>query len=884
MTTCRTSDTHDKSALTSAAKVNQGMNRKTDTTEITCKRLKIAWVTEPLKRRRLAMALKSVFAFTVLFLFTYCKAKPENCSETRCKLLPVGGGFPFEFLSKAFEEGVRMVYVHLKIGNDSYDPLDLKDEFLSHRWVWANRISEPMLSLSYDYDILSLGLLTYQVRSMDVHLRDQPRGCLANLNSTCQDEAVGRVLLNKTEYRIYGELPQDADVVCVAVIEKTDFYSDFFEGNVIYHCCAENKDEESSIQCDLVVKSSGWFKAFNGILNILTLVMILYSPAFLLALPDFIFNFREEYQKDVQRGQAQDNNNGSSEDNQALLDSPVTNEYGTINDSATIQVRESDPPQRRNESIQSQISGSGSSVGQPQQQAQDPRQVSENSELSTAEQSFVYLDDASPITCSTLFNTFTSKFKKNLIFFNVKLAFLCYLLIPIFYYVELLLNYAAKKVFVEEMFRKQEAFLPGPIFSFLSSKESLVLLGVSVPITLLSRPEDFKINGKCALCKGNDLFVGEELFQHMEQILVKTQELFFWLIKIHRKGIKKPIKWCTRLLNSFKCLKDLEPQKRFLRSVQTFCHFLCDAMVISFCGLFLGAVYLFSFFVGIAFLCLLFSPYITLGFAVYRKTKHLYCTQIQPRLPEKFLVKVSFYWSTIFFVCMSSALVMENLTVACFVGALSCRFIVKMFGYIIIGLVLNAEIASPFGTFVIAVSTNMYLCYYNLQKKYQEVKEMISQQWQKHKKDLLSTDDLSNSEEGTIPEDLFWHVCSDKSTSEHKVLPIRPEIYRMICNMVLILIFLVLALCSIIFLGNTYSISTVASIIAVFVTGVIPGLFFKGITKGNKFSGPTKAGMMKKIEKSVNEYIKRRNKKSTGSASQSQASSAISEERNESCV
>jgi len=190
-----------------------------------------------------------------------------------------------------------------------------------------------------------------------------------------------------------------------------------------------------------------------------------------------------------------------------------------------------------------------------------------------------------------------------------------------------------------------------------------------------------------------------------------------------------------------------------------------------------------------------------------------------------------------------------------------------MFGYIIIGLVLNAEIASPFATFVIAVSTNTYLCYYNLQKKYQEVKEMISQQWQKQKNDLLSTDDLSNSEEGTIPEDLFWYICSEKSKSKHIVLPIRPEIYRMLRNMVLILVFLVLALCSIIFLGNTYSISTVASTFAVFVTGVIPGLFFKGIIKGNKFSGPAKSDMTKKIEKAVEQYIKDRNK--SGSPCQS---------------
>lgn len=102
-----------------------------------------------------------------------------------------------------------------------------------------------MLSLSYDYDVLSLGLLTYQVRSMDVHLQDQPSGCLANLNSSCQNKAVERVLLNETEHSTYGELPHDTDVVCIAEIEKTDSFSDFFEGNVRYHCCAKNKNEKS---------------------------------------------------------------------------------------------------------------------------------------------------------------------------------------------------------------------------------------------------------------------------------------------------------------------------------------------------------------------------------------------------------------------------------------------------------------------------------------------------------------------------------------------------------------------------------------------------------------------------------------------------------------
>ena len=95
------------------------------------------------------MALAWVLSFAVLFSLAFCEAKPDNC--TQCKLLLDGEGFASEFRRKASEKGVRLVYLNLKIGNDSYHPLELQDEFLPDGWVWANTISEPMLSLPEDY-------------------------------------------------------------------------------------------------------------------------------------------------------------------------------------------------------------------------------------------------------------------------------------------------------------------------------------------------------------------------------------------------------------------------------------------------------------------------------------------------------------------------------------------------------------------------------------------------------------------------------------------------------------------------------------------------------------------------------------------------------------
>ncbi|CAH3125025.1 unnamed protein product, partial [Porites lobata] len=205
----------------------------------------------------------------------------QNCRKLNCKVTPVGENLESEFRLKASEKGVRIVYLNLKIGNNSYNPLDLPDEFLPDRWVWARSNNEPMLSLPFNFDILSLGLLNYQVGSMTVPLRDEPNGCLAGLNSTCQNLAVGRGLLDNVTLSESG----NTGVVCVGMILMK------LSPSINYHCCSSNV---SSIHCDLSVVGSKWLQAIKAVLYCLSAVVVLYCPAFLLLLPDCIFNLQNE--------------------------------------------------------------------------------------------------------------------------------------------------------------------------------------------------------------------------------------------------------------------------------------------------------------------------------------------------------------------------------------------------------------------------------------------------------------------------------------------------------------------------------------------------------------------------------------------------------------
>ena len=136
----------------------------------------------------------NVICLSLLYVYPFIHFLTAE-QDVDCRLLPTGKDISADFHFKASGKGVKMVYLNLKIGNDSYHPLEKVDEFLPERWVWAKSIEEHMLSLPENYDVLSLGLLKYQVTSLDVHLEDKPAGCVASLNSSSQNMAIGKMLL-----------------------------------------------------------------------------------------------------------------------------------------------------------------------------------------------------------------------------------------------------------------------------------------------------------------------------------------------------------------------------------------------------------------------------------------------------------------------------------------------------------------------------------------------------------------------------------------------------------------------------------------------------------------------------------------------------------------
>ena len=842
------------------------------------------------------MAFKTILLPFLCFLVS--SSAKQNCSEYQCSLVPVGEDLSSEFQLKASEKGVKLVYLQVKIiGNDSYGPLNCQDEFLPDWWVYTRSISEPMLSLPYDYDALSLGLLNYQVRSMTVPLKENPAGCLEALNSSCQNKAVGRALLKnvtRTTHKV-GE----ADVVCVQEIKYYTFFQLLYnEDNLEYDCCIREKNSVE-IRCNQSARTTVWLEAFNVVLLILQGVLLLCFPASPLALPDYIINFQEELEKEKQEEKVLENeldtDNQGQEQTEDQRDSSTDNcTEGYQNlfeteilvhncDGRSHSCTSSSPVRSEDESHHCDNEGQvrGRVCGH------NRRDSSTGGDQHPSEQKSVYMDDASPVTFCNLLKRIVSEYSGCLQYlkfpFNVKLAILVIGVAPIFFYVRIILALTIKRRVFDESAEKNDAFLDGlqlfslHFFHLNSSRDITILVLLSVvpflTIFFLS-PRDFTLDKeswsfmelkRSRVCREHSSSVGEDMRRHIENWRLNFKWFVIRIIETHSYVITMAI----TAIKCTACVRHIKPSERLKRTfINAFCLLPSYIFIFLFFGVILGLVGFVILLVAFIVISVFYSPLACVLKIAYLKLLSAYmsgakswsfecfrCKTLILFLQQSVLFPISAVVSTVFyiFVSFSFAFLISFLaywvTLPCFLAALSGRFLVKMFALTVMGSVFNRKIVTHFLAFLIAAVTNLSLCYYNFQHAYKEIKEMIFKYRQKHKPQNCSVD---TGEDQSFPEDLFWYVIDD-----HRVLPMIPEFYWMLVKMAVILIFLFCAFCSAIF-NDHHDFGAVYFTIYLFATGAIAGLIFRGMTIGKKFTGERKQKMEKQIEDAVISFYGRR--------------------------
>ena len=590
--------------------------------------------------------------------------------DVDCRLLPTDKDISTEFRLQASGERVKMVYLNLKIGNGSYHPLELADEFLPERWVWAKSIKEHMLSLPENYDVLSLGLLKYRVTSLDVHLADKPTGCVATLNSSSQNMAIGKMLLEYVTVKKKNSSDLQSQVVCVGVIIGKD------SKHIKYRCCkmSPNNRESHQVRCDKTVSRSHWAELLDTILTLIAIFLVLFFPAFPLALPDYIFSLQRECDKAEYR---------PTEDTGPHADRLHHTRNGYV-------------------------------------------EINQDDE----EDDGIAKDDATPLTISTLLFQVVQRLPDSRFSFNLKLAFMLVFLCPLPIYVQLGLNLAINKRHMDEALRKK---IDGSSFNpvlFIAYS-----ICVSFPCFFL-RPKDLllsnQITRRCLCGRLSKLLrfplldierssVGDEIRVHLNLLKYGVYNL----VPIFTNWYLRRL---NTLFNTFTCSTTMSNHKiSRMRSA------LCAAWVIfSFFLTLLLAIFGEVFFI---FLCLvmqvcflvIFSPFYTLFFIFSLKTWR----RVTRAFGEyRVLNRVIGVFTMLVLVMCSYAILLFTITLL----TSSCRFFTNTVAYTTMAIALNAGNVTPYAAFVLVIITNIYLCYANFQNRYKEVKGMISTcLWELHK-------------------------------------------------------------------------------------------------------------------------------------------------------
>ena len=823
------------------------------------------------------MAIYAVFLIAVCLSATSAVHKP--CGVGQCKLVLVGQNPAVAFQQLASEDGVRLVYLNLEIGNNSVHPLESDERFLPKRWIWAKTIREPMLLMTDDaHDIHSLGLLRRQKRYMTVQLAEQPAGCLANLNVSCQDNIIGKTLLSNVTNLSHGNRLPPTDCVCSFHTKKM-----YREGWEILCCSVKEITERNSTvyRCEIAPENDWFVKPFHIISFFLRHILLYYGLAIPLLLPDWVFNLEREWSKEKEEKventmKSKDNTGEDSynpkeldrryernvfvvhedEDEQEIKDNPVSpNQQEIVSIVETEQTRKSEDD--TSEDWQTDSSEELDRICEDKLSAVHEAQKEIDFEIP--------IDDMSPITLCALLSDFVKTLPLIHMNFNLRLLLLFFVLFPIVVHIKLAVIFFYELEFYHEVYRKFNFSMSDILnleseFSFQSIASenwrtivweqigiginAAVYCSLFVILTLV-RPKDLLCRRALGLSiygvSFESVSLGEDIVQNLTIQRPLLCELSSSVLKLYMIVLKK----CFMKL-TLRCSRGTRLKRAHRSWYVTLCFFPGFLLATAF-----GIASLLIFLIMFVLLLILTSPLATVLAFVVKKA--IYTTTDLTRSFSRHITFKPIVWVLV--IVSYLIILFTFLYFSTSVISSSVQVMINTFLFTIMAVVLNVEFVTPYVAFILVVAGNVHLCFLNLQKRYKEVKDMISKHWEEQTTNLFW---IKCSNNGTITKELFWSVCSNEDDGddfEEQILPLRTEICFMLRDMALIILFLGLFFFAVIVFETMEEISALVSTVFVFISGVIPQLIFKTSTKKKQFSGWDKIKIDNKIKKAVRAYV-----------------------------
>ena len=485
------------------------------------------------------------------------------------------------------------------------------------------------------------------------------------------------------------------------------------------------------------------------------------------------------------------------------------------------------------------------------------------------------IDDMSPITLSAFLSDFVKTLPLTHMNFNFRLLLLFFVLFPVVVHIKLAVVFFYELEFYHEVYRKfnygwSSIILQENEFSFQSiageNWRSIVEQQIGIEINaaafcslfvilIFVKPKDlfdfsvdkasrrdlrlpFRLSFFGASIPNRSVSLGENIIHNLTIQRLLVCKLAYSVLELYMTVLKK----CVMKLT----LKRIR-ETRLKRALRSFCVTLCFFPGFLIATAF-GVAFLLIFLIGFVSLLIVRSPFATFSSFVVEKgmgtfkTFTAFARSFSRHIAFKAIVLVIVIVSYLMFVYFSY-----------YVISRSVQVMINTFLFTIMAVVLNVEFVTPYIAFILVVARNVHLCFLNLQNRYKEVKDMISKHWEEETTNLFC---IKCSNNGTIPKELFWFVCSNEElVFEEQILPLRTEICFMLRDMALITLFLGLFFFAVLVFETIEEISALVSTVFVFISGVIPQLIFKTSTKKKQFSGWDKIKIDNKIKEAVSNYV-----------------------------
>ena len=162
----------------------------------------------------------------------------------------------------------KLIKYSIEIANYTVNPLlvNMSAAYKSNIiYRSSSKHGETLLHLAFNYDILSLHMLSFGTERLHVVLRDQPAGCLGQLNETSKIKALMKIIMRDFKPFGYPTL-KPSEEICRHVVKNDDGFAKFG-----YSCC------NAEGYCEIGAKNK-WIQFLDILLIIFKIVVFIFGP------------------------------------------------------------------------------------------------------------------------------------------------------------------------------------------------------------------------------------------------------------------------------------------------------------------------------------------------------------------------------------------------------------------------------------------------------------------------------------------------------------------------------------------------------------------------------------------------------------------------------